>query len=60
MEEKVLSQIKKEEVDLSSISIIIGKSGLKNEGMKLLCSQKLSHATVLLLSKTIDIKFGTK
>jgi hypothetical protein len=60
MEKKIVKSINKSKVDLGIISIIIDDKGLGNKGLKFLCSQKLSHITSLSLSKTIDIKIGTK
>jgi hypothetical protein len=60
MNEKISEAIKKSEVDLGIINIIIDDKGLGKEGMQFLCSQQLSHVTELSMSKTIDIKLTTK
>jgi hypothetical protein len=55
-----LTAIKKSDVDLSIISIIIGEKALGDKGVQFLCSRKLSHVTHLSLGKKIDIKVITK
>jgi hypothetical protein len=61
MEKKILSHEKEDEViDLSIIRIIIDSKGIGNEGLSFLCSQDLSHVTLINLGKTIDIKLITK
>jgi hypothetical protein len=60
MNEKISEVIDESEIDLGIISIIIDDKGLGNEEIQFLCSQKLSHVTVLSMGKTIDIKAITK
>jgi hypothetical protein len=55
MEGNILSKITKETVDLSIIRITIDFERIGNEGLQLLCSQKLSHINHLHLGKTMDI-----
>jgi hypothetical protein len=60
MNEKILKEIGKSEIDLSIIKIIIGYQRIGNEGLLFLCSQQLSRVICLCLGKTVDIKKTTK
>jgi hypothetical protein len=56
MSNKILSEMGKEDVNLSIISIIIDSQRIGDEGMQVLCFQSLSHVTQLRLGKRIDTK----
>jgi hypothetical protein len=60
MSKKIMNEASNEEVDLCIKQINIDFHRIGNQGMQFLCSQSLSHATKLVLSKTIENKLEIK